>query len=155
MGYKRIHLLFSALETMGKWGNPQMLLGCCLRRGWQEDRNPRSCKGSKERLKGLPKIESVQFSLVTQSCLTLCDPMDCSLPGFSVHGIFQARILEWAAISFSRGSPRPRDRMQCSVLADRFFTTEPPRKFSLQSYPFPNQQCIPTSPKTVTQIISE
>ena len=36
---------------------------------------------------------------VTQSCLTLCDPMDCSLPGFSVHGIFQARVLEWVAIS--------------------------------------------------------
>ena len=37
-----------------------------------------------------------------QSCLTLCDPMDCSLPGFSVHGIFQARVLEWVAIAFSR-----------------------------------------------------
>ena len=43
-------------------------------------------------------------SEVAQSCLTLCDPMDCSLPGFSVHGIFQARVLEWVAISFSRGS---------------------------------------------------
>ena len=41
--------------------------------------------------------------LVTQSCLTLCDPMDCSLPGSSVHGILQARILEWVAILFSRG----------------------------------------------------
>ena len=40
---------------------------------------------------------------VAQSCLTLCDPVDCSLPGFSVHGILQARILEWIAISFSRG----------------------------------------------------
>ena len=40
-------------------------------------------------------------SEVTQSCLTLCDPMDCSLPGFSVHGIFQARVLEWVAIAFS------------------------------------------------------
>ena len=40
--------------------------------------------------------------IVTQSCLTLCDPMDCSLPGSSVHGIFQARVLEWVAISFSR-----------------------------------------------------
>ena len=43
-------------------------------------------------------------SEVAQSCLTLCDPMDCSPPGFSVHGIFQARVLEWVAISFSRGS---------------------------------------------------
>ena len=39
---------------------------------------------------------------VAQSCPTLCDPMDCSLPGSSVHGIFQARVLEWIAISFSR-----------------------------------------------------
>ena len=46
---------------------------------------------------------------VTQLCPTLCDPMDCSLPGFSVHGISQARILEWVAISFSRGSSRPSD----------------------------------------------
>ena len=46
---------------------------------------------------------------VAQLCLTLCDPMDCSLPGSSVHGILQARILEWVAISFSRGSSRPRD----------------------------------------------
>ena len=46
--------------------------------------------------------------LVMQSCPALCDPMDCSLPGSSVHGIFQARILEWVAISFSRGSSRPR-----------------------------------------------
>ena len=48
-----------------------------------------------------------QFSSVAQLCLTLCDPMDCSLPGFSVHGIFQAKILEWVAISFSRGSSHP------------------------------------------------
>ena len=47
---------------------------------------------------------------VTQSCLTLCDPVDCSPPGSLVHGILQARILEWVAISFSRGSPQPRDR---------------------------------------------
>ena len=48
-------------------------------------------------------------SQVTQSCPTLCDPMDCSLPGSSVHGIFQAIVLEWIAISFSRGSSQPRD----------------------------------------------
>ena len=45
--------------------------------------------------------ERKKESEVTQSCLTLCDPMDCSLPGPSVHGIFQARVLEWVAISFS------------------------------------------------------
>ena len=48
-------------------------------------------------------------SEVAQSCLTLCHPMDCSLPGFSVHGIFQARILEWVAVSFSRGLSQLRD----------------------------------------------
>ena len=46
-----------------------------------------------------------------QSCLTLCDPMDSSPPGSSVHRILQARILEWGAISFSRGSSRPRDHL--------------------------------------------
>ena len=49
---------------------------------------------------------------VTQSCPTLCDPMDCSLPGSSVHGIFQARVLAWVVIPFCRGSSRPGDRMQ-------------------------------------------
>ena len=44
---------------------------------------------------------------VAQSCLTLSDPMDCSLPGSSVHGIFQARVLEWGAIAFSDDKPRP------------------------------------------------
>ena len=48
--------------------------------------------------------------LVAQSCSTLCDPMDCSLPGSSVHEILQARILEWVAIPFSRGSSQPRDQ---------------------------------------------
>ena len=51
-------------------------------------------------------------SLVTQSGLTLWDPMDCSLPGSFIHGIFQARVLEGVAISFSRGSSQPRDRTQ-------------------------------------------
>ena len=59
---------------------------------------------------------------VAQSCLTLCDPMDCSPPGSSIHGIFQARILEWAAISFSRGSSRPRDQTLVSRIVDRHFT---------------------------------
>ena len=60
--------------------------------------------------------------LVAQSCPTLCEPMDCSLPGCSIQGIFQARILEWVAISFSRGSPRPRDHTRVACIAGRFFT---------------------------------
>ena len=59
--------------------------------------------------------------LVTQSCLTLCDPVDCSLPGFSVHGILRARILEWVTISFSRGSSRPRDQSRVSHIGGRHF----------------------------------
>ena len=67
-----------------------------------------------------------------QSCLTLCDPMDSSLPDSSVYGIFQARIPEWVAISFSRGSSHPRDWTHVSgetpALAGGFFTNEPPGK---------------------------
>ena len=58
--------------------------------------------------------------LVTQSCLTLCDPMDCSLPGSSVHGFLQARILEWVAIPFSRRSSQLRDQIWVSSTADAF-----------------------------------
>ena len=60
-------------------------------------------------------------ALVAQSHPTLCDPMDSSLPGSSVHGILQARILEWVDIFFSRGSSQPRDRTQVSCIAGRFF----------------------------------
>ena len=57
-----------------------------------------------------------KWSEVAQSCLTLCDPMDCSLPGSSVHGIFQARILEWVVISCSRGSSWPRNQTCISCI---------------------------------------
>ena len=55
--------------------------------------------------------------LVTQSCPTLCDPMDCSPPGSSVHGILQARIPQWVSISFSEGSSHPRDRSHISCVS--------------------------------------
>ena len=61
-------------------------------------------------------------SILTDLDLTLCDPMDGSLPGSAVHGIFQERILEWAAISFCRRSSQPRDRTWVSCIADRHFT---------------------------------
>ena len=60
--------------------------------------------------------------LVTESCTTLCNPMDCSLPGSSVHGILQSRILKWVAMLFSRGSSRSRDQIHVSHIAGRFFT---------------------------------
>ena len=59
---------------------------------------------------------------VAQLCLTLCDPMECFLPGSSVHGIIQARILEWVAIPLSRGSSRPRDWTQVYCIAGGFFS---------------------------------
>ena len=65
---------------------------------------------------------------VVQLCSTLCDPMDYSLPGSSVHGIFQARVLEWVAISISRGSSQARDRIQVSRTAGRCFTVWATRK---------------------------
>ena len=52
-----------------------------------------------------------------------CDSMDCSLPGSSVHGILQVRILEWVAISFSRGSSQPRNWTRVSCITGKFFTT--------------------------------
>ena len=60
-------------------------------------------------------------SEVAQSCPTLCDPMDCSLPGSSLHGILQARVLEWVAISFSSGSSQPRDWTRVSRIPGRRF----------------------------------
>ena len=65
---------------------------------------------------------------VAQLCLTLCDPMDCSPPGSSVHGISQARIIEWVAISFSRGFS-PGIEPQSLVLIGIFFTAESPGNF--------------------------
>ena len=69
--------------------------------------------------------------LVAQSRPTLCNPMDCSPPGSSVHGILQARILEWIAIPFSRGSSGPRDQILVSCIAGRFFTIWAIGKFQL------------------------
>ena len=67
-------------------------------------------------------------SEVTQSCPTLCDPIDCSLSGSSIHGIFQARMLEWIAISFSRGSSQPKNRTGSPTLQADALPSEPPEK---------------------------
>ena len=61
-------------------------------------------------------------SEVAHSCTTLWDPMDCSLPGSSVHGIFQARILEWVATAFSKRSSLPRDWTWVFCIEGKFFT---------------------------------
>ena len=72
--------------------------------------------------KGEPFILLVCVCLVAQSCLTLCDLMDCSLPGPSVHGISQARKLEWVSIPFSRGSSQPGILTHVSCITGGFFT---------------------------------
>ena len=63
-----------------------------------------------------------------QSCPTLCHPMDCSPPSPEVHGFLQARLLEWVAISFYRGSSQLRNQTRISCIALRFFNAEPPGK---------------------------
>ena len=74
------------------------------------------------------KKVKVKESEVAQLCPILCDPVGCSPPGSSVHRIFQARILEWVAISFPRGSSWSRDQTQVSHIAGRRFTLWAPRE---------------------------
>ena len=78
--------------------------------------------GSQNNARGMDSKNSQHEHEVAQSCPTLYYPMDYSLPGSSVHGIFQAIVLEWIAISFSRGSSQPRDQTQVSNIIDRRFT---------------------------------
>ena len=68
---------------------------------------------------------AVFFNLHAQSCPALGNSLDCSLPGYSVHGIFSAKILKQVAISFSRGSSQPRNPICVSCIASGFFTAEP------------------------------
>ena len=83
---------------------------------------------------------------VAQLCLTVCDPMDCSLPGASAHGILQVRILEWVAVPFSRRACKPRDWTQVPCIAGGFFTTWATRE--TQAYwsgqPNPSPEDLPT-----------
>ena len=81
------------------------------------------CPNSDE-YKKVCKPRVYMFVLVTQSCLTLCDPMDCSPPRSSVRGVLQARILEWVAISFCKGSSRLRDWTWISCTADRCLSSD-------------------------------
>ena len=76
------------------------------------------------------KVVSKRLKLKLLSRVQLCDPMDCSLPGSSIHGIFQARILEWVDISFSRRSSPPRDWTRVSNIVGRCFTIWATREVS-------------------------
>ena len=77
-----------------------------------------------------------------QSYLTLCDPMDCSPPGSSIHGIVQARILERVAISPPEDLPNPGIKAPSPALAEGFFTSEPPGKPRNQTYYNGNEECL-------------
>ena len=74
-------------------------------------------------------------SVVSQSCPTLYDPMDCRQPVSSFHGILQARLPEWVDISFSRGSSWPRNSIRAPCLAGGFFTAEPPGSLTREAVP--------------------
>ena len=90
----------------------------------QADSLPAGPQGKPPNLK-VPKINELlkeKWKLVVRSCLILSDPTDCNLPGFSVYRILHARILEWVAISSSRGSSQPRDITLVSCIAGRFFS---------------------------------
>ena len=88
-------------------------------------------------------------SEVAQWCPALCNPMDCSLTGFSIHGIFQARVLEWVAISFSRRSSWPRDWTQVSRIVGRGITIWATREVLLS---LASRFFIAESPETVFYI---
>ena len=81
------------------------------------------------------KQTSFMLCLVAQSCPTPCDPMDCNLAGSFVHGILQARILEWAAILFSRGLPDPGTEPGSPTLQVNSLPSEPPGKPSYDPSP--------------------
>ena len=84
-----------------------------------------------------------------QSCQTVCDPMDCSLSGFSVHGILQARILEWVAKTSSRGSSQVGIKPGYALLQADSLPSEPPRK---PSHPMPGT-ILSTSPVLIALIL--
>ena len=104
-----------------KWKHPVLITGPSGNSQQVTNFNAYPPKGPQERWDNTCVKVKVSESEVAQSCPTLCDPVGCSLPGSSVHGIPQARILEWVAISFSRGSSRPRNRTQASCIVGRRF----------------------------------
>ena len=89
--------------------------------------------------------KSLSKVLVIQSCSILCNPMDYSQPGSSVCGILQARILDWVAIPFSRGSFQLRDQTWVSCIAGRFFTIRATKvRMTKNTVTLPSEKCIRT-----------
>ena len=98
-------------------GSPDVYL--CVFPGWEK--KAEMAKGGESNIHSTV-MQQILESRVAELCPTLHDPMDCSLLGSSVHGIFQEKILEWVAISFSRGSSQSRDWTRVSRIAGRHFT---------------------------------
>ena len=92
--------------------------------GWKEASKDGRVRGKAFQVEGTASAKMLRCSdsEVAQLCPALCDPVCCSPPGSSVHGILQAGVLEWVAIAFSRGSSQPRNRTQVSRIAGRRFT---------------------------------
>ena len=144
--WARAHLAFWGSWQAGLLSRAKQPLCPCPERQWRAE-GIRSCTVAPDPSSGLqsrfsstkadslhPDVQTlcltfshlgihVRVRPVAHLCLTLCDPVDCSLPGSSVHGIFQARILEWVAISSPRGSSQPKDRTHISYFScsDRWF----------------------------------
>ena len=110
-------------ENNSKWSNWQIinLQNIQAAHAAQYQKNEQANQKVDQRTKQTSLQRRHSESEVVQSCPALCYPVEYSPPGSSVHGIFQARILEWVAISFSKGSSQPRDRTQLSCIAGRCF----------------------------------
>ena len=120
----QFNVLFPALEQNDLWKRWNLFATFTVHESLRSNETNWAVKTFVERKVKERKKESE----VAQSYPTVCNPVDCSLPGSSVHGILQARTLEWVTISSSRGSSRPRDWNCVSCTAGVFFTTEPSGK---------------------------
>ena len=132
--------------NQGCWEKYQQSHIC---RGFPGSSDSRECTCNVEDLGLIPGLgrsrgEGEGYPL---QCSGLESSMDCSLPGFSIHGIFQARVLEWVAISFSRGSSQPRNQTWVSCIAGRHFTlwaTREALRIPLKAY-FKSYELFPRS----------
>ena len=149
-GSKKLHLTLVVLSV--KWSNSlysfnrtvHCCVWVCVVYNWQvpwmqwAPKHPAHSSSWEDRLSF--KVCMCVCS-VTQSCLTLCNPIDCSPPGSSVHKIVQARILEWVAISSSRGSSRPWDRTCISCAGRQFLCCRATWEASIQSVGYSFLSC--------------
>ena len=118
-GFFKSHWVTAKWQLLLEWQPIPVVLACRI--PWTEEPGRPQSMGSQRVGHDWSDLKVKTENEVAQSCPTLCNPVDCSPPGSSIHGIFQARVLEWVAISFSRGSSWPRDRTWVSRIAGRHF----------------------------------